>query len=365
MKQEPELVIEPEFFRAYAACMEGVSGVAVEVRRGWRHNELTRFRYDAVLLVGQPALTRTPPPRVEWEQQPWEAFGSVESLCTYLRSARPLALLVRAVPSARLWTERLKLERLEQAEETALVSSLKLEEATQEGAAAAGAVEPEQLWALEGEVPYRIQVSWAERGADNCSYDVKCAARSGLSEPIVWSLSTGEQQADELSRPWSSYGNEMLAQPREQYLAQRLRQQLRQQLPEYMVPSRFVWVEELPLTTNGKLNRAAQPVPDSSRPDLDGAYFLPSNDVEAELADIWQEVLGLERVGVYDNFFDLGGHSLLLVKLHSRLSQHFNTSLSIIDLFRLPSVSTLARAMIAERHGSNLHNVQVASQGVF
>jgi len=347
LKQEPELIIEPQFFRALAARVEGISGVAIEVKRGWQHNELTRFRYDAVLQMGRSAPAPVAPP-LKWDERQWKEVGSVEALRQYLRQTAPSALLVRAVPSARLWTERLKLERLEQANETSTVSSLNLEEATEATAgAAAVAVEPEQLWALEDEVPYRLQVSWAERAVDECSYDVKCVARTGLSEPLIWNTST-EQQASEDSRPWSSYGNEVLAHPNERHLTQRLRQYLRQQLPEYMMPGRFVWVEELPLTSNGKLNRVALPPPASSRPDLDAAYALPINDVESNLADIWQEVLGLERVGMHDNFFDLGGHSLMLVKVHSKLMQSFKTSLSVVDLFRLPSISALAKAIAAE-----------------
>jgi amino acid adenylation domain-containing protein len=146
-----------------------------------------------------------------------------------------------------------------------------------------------------------------------------------------------------------------------QHPAQALRQHVRQRLPEYMTPTRFVWVEDLPLTSNGKLDRAAPP-PDDALPDSGGADSLPNNDIEAKLAGIWQELLGLERVSVYDNFFDLGGHSLLLVKLHSRIAQLFNTSLSIIDLFRLPSVSALARAIIAERGGVNMQGVHAVNQ---
>jgi amino acid adenylation domain-containing protein len=148
----------------------------------------------------------------------------------------------------------------------------------------------------------------------------------------------------------------------ERHPAQALREHVRQRLPEYMVPVRFVWVEELPLTAHGKLDRAAPPAPDDPLLDPGGADSLPNNDVEAELAGIWQELLGLERVGVYDNFFDLGGHSLLLVKLHSRMVQLFNTSLSIIDLFRLPSVSALARAIIAERGGVNMQSARAVGQ---
>jgi amino acid adenylation domain-containing protein len=351
MKHEPELAIEPRFFHSLAVRAEGINGVAMEVKRGWHKNELTRFRYDVVLRVGSSAPTPAMQPLVGWEERQWEELGSVEALREYLRDTGPATLLVRAVPSARLRSERQRMKRLEQAEDTTPISNLRFEEATNATTAGSVAVEPEQLWALEDQLAYQIQVSWADQ-ADVYGYDVKCVARSGLSEPLIWSERTA-QEVGESSRPWSTYGNEVLTQPSEQYKAQRLRQYLREHLPEYMVPSRFLWVRELPMTRNGKLNRAALPAADRPRSDLNSAYSLPGNEVEAKLAGIWQEVLGLERVGVHDNFFDLGGHSLLLVKLHSRLTQLFDTSLSIIDLFRLPSVSALSRAISAERNGVN------------
>jgi hypothetical protein len=84
-------------------------------------------------------------------------------------------------------------------------------------------------------------------------------------------------------------------------------------------------------------------------PDQADSAARPGNDVEAKLAEVWQEVLGLERVGLYDNFFDIGGHSLLLVRVYSRLTQIFDTALMLVDLYRLPTVSAQARAIAAER----------------
>jgi len=208
-------------------------------------------------------------------------------------------------------------------------------------------VEPEQLWALEDELDYRIQVGFSE-GPDKCAVDVKCVLRSSSNAPVIFTPAA-EVNPSEFTGPWSSFGNEVLKQPSEQYMTQRLRQHARQWLPEYMVPSRFIWVAKLPLTANGKLDRAALPSSNGSRSHSVASHAAPKNDVEAKLAGIWEEVLGLESVSVNENFFDLGGHSLLLVRLHSKLTQQFETSLSIIDLFRLPSISSLARALIAER----------------
>jgi hypothetical protein len=134
-------------------------------------------------------------------------------------------------------------------------------------------------------------------------------------------------------------------------MAETLRQHLRAKLPDYMIPTSFVWLDALPVTSNGKLNRNALPALQHARGYADAVSAPPSNDAEIRVAEIWREVLGVEQVGVHDNFFDIGGHSLLLVRVHSRLKQLWTTAVTLVDLYRLPTVSALAKAITAERSG--------------
>jgi amino acid adenylation domain-containing protein len=113
-------------------------------------------------------------------------------------------------------------------------------------------------------------------------------------------------------------------------------------LPRYMIPSSFVTMEALPLTPSGKVDRKALPVPESTRPDLGTAYAMPQTGMERKLAAVWQQVLGVEKVGTHDNFFDLGGHSLMLAKVHSRLEETVGRELSMVELFKYPTVAALA-----------------------
>ncbi len=112
-------------------------------------------------------------------------------------------------------------------------------------------------------------------------------------------------------------------------------------LPDYMVPSKFVVLAALPLTPNGKIDRKALPAQEEIRPDLQPGYIAPQNEMERIIAAIWQDVLHVDKVGIEDNFFDLGGHSLLLVQVQSRLCERSKRDLSIIDLFKYPTVQTL------------------------
>jgi amino acid adenylation domain-containing protein/FkbM family methyltransferase len=121
-----------------------------------------------------------------------------------------------------------------------------------------------------------------------------------------------------------------------------LRRAARERLPEHMVPAAFVTLDRLPLTTNGKLDRAALPAPRESAAPAAAAFAPPRSPTEERVAALWREVLEVERVGRHDGFFDLGGHSLLLARVHARLQAQMGRALSIIDLFRHPTVAALA-----------------------
>src|SRR5262249_46799761 len=111
-----------------------------------------------------------------------------------------------------------------------------------------------------------------------------------------------------------------------------LRALLRSRLPEYMVPSAIVVLDALPLTPNGKVDRKALPVPRTAR--STGPVLEPAmTDAQRRVAAIWCELLGLERVDLRENFFDIGGHSLLVVRLHAGLVQAFGVDVTVVDLF--------------------------------
>ncbi len=120
-----------------------------------------------------------------------------------------------------------------------------------------------------------------------------------------------------------------------------LRVHLRKKLPDYMIPSAFVFLDALPLTARGKVDRQALPAPDPVRPDLQEAFVAPRNQSEELVASIWRNVLGLERIGVYDSFFELGGHSLLVVQIVSRIRDMFEVELPLRSLFEVPTISGL------------------------
>ena len=124
-----------------------------------------------------------------------------------------------------------------------------------------------------------------------------------------------------------------------------LRSFLKKKLPEYMAPSAFALLDAFPLTPSGKVDRKALPNPDGVRPKIGAAFVAPHTEIERGLAEVWREVLGVERVGVNDNFFDLGGDSLRLLQLQQKLQERLRRGIPLMTLFKYPTVSALARQL--------------------
>ncbi|HEX8149647.1 MAG TPA: amino acid adenylation domain-containing protein, partial [Pyrinomonadaceae bacterium] len=121
-----------------------------------------------------------------------------------------------------------------------------------------------------------------------------------------------------------------------------LRAYLRERLPEYMTPGAFVRLAELPRTPNGKIDRGGLPEPATADRDAAAPFAKPATDLEQTLAGLWREALKVEAVSLHDNFFDLGGHSLLLVQIHGQLQEKLGLEFSPIELFRHPTIGLLA-----------------------
>jgi acyl carrier protein len=122
-----------------------------------------------------------------------------------------------------------------------------------------------------------------------------------------------------------------------------LRQFLQRKLPDFMVPAAFVFLDQLPLTPNRKIDRKALPAPSEFVADRQTAYVAPRTETEKKIAKLWQELLRVGTVGLHDNFFDLGGHSLLVVQAQARLQDLTGVNVSVVRLFQFPTVGALAK----------------------
>ncbi len=321
---EEELLIAPGFFRA----LPGVAAARIEVKRGAHRNELTAFRYDVTLRFGIPDDRGIAPRWRGWN----EDRLSLASLRDRLAEEQPDTFGVSGVPNARVRREVAALALLESEGPAATVGSLR--EAL---AAVPEGIEPDELRRLGAELGYEVEVSWSGDGGNG---------EDGALDALFRRPGTVVQAAPAAApRPWKAYANDPLAARFARTLMPQLRAFAQERLPDYAVPAAFVLLPALPLSPNGKVDRKALPAPERTR--VDTAYAGPRDPAEELLAGIWEEILGVERVGIHDNFFDLGGHSLLATQVVSRVRAALHVELSVRHLFERPTVAELA-AVIRE-----------------
>jgi amino acid adenylation domain-containing protein len=338
LAEEQELLIDPWFFRALQSELPNLTSVAVRPKRGRDCNELTQFRYDAILRMDGPARAEagaaSPEPAwVEWDLQ----NTTVAEVRRKLESGIPV-IAYRGVPNARVAAEARAAALLKSEP-----ASTKAQQLRQQAAQfKAGAIDPEELWRVADDLPYDVDVRWD--GADpEGRFDAIIRHLDGAQDGVH---DTGQPYPAPSSKHWRNFTNNPARGLFAKKLVPQLRSFLEGRLPDYMIPAAFVLLEELPLTPNGKVDRNAFPAPGHERADLETEYIAPRTPTEEKLAAIWSEVLGVTKIGINDNFFtQLGGHSLTATQLISRVREAFDIELPIRTLFEGPTIARLAEAV--------------------
>ena len=299
---EIELLLDPDFFEAYAAQSARCSGVDIQIRRDECDNELSRHRYDVVLRT-------RPPTGPSLRELPVLAWGgditSLEQLERHLEEQRPEGLRLTGVPNARL-------------------------------AHGVAAPSPADLYRSGESRSYHVAITWAA-GASDGALDVVLVDRSRVE--ILEAFGTyGRSEAS--LRPPGAYANTPSSKGQLGELALTLRQYLAGHLPEYMVPSAVVVLGSLPLNDRGKVDTRALPLPEDHA--LERSYAAPQTPTEQALAVIFAKALGVERIGRNDNFFELGGHSLLAAQVVSSIRRDLRIAVPVRGLFTASSIAVLA-----------------------
>jgi amino acid adenylation domain-containing protein len=333
---ERELVLDPGFFSAVRARIGGIGDVDVEIRTGAFQNEMNQFRYDAVLTVRARAARSMCGLSLDWRSDPVDD----RRLADLLGQSADEALEIRNVRNARLQQPAALLD-LAQAENWTGTTHEALATAARHTFPAVDAHTWRSVAARAG---YQAHFTWSSEAGAAC-FDAEFRRNSvnGVAaEALVES-----DRVDPVPNPppdLKRYATNPLRHAAARRLTPQIRHFLQSRLPDYMVPAGFVVVDSLPLTPSGKVDRRALPALETRRPDLDVPFTPPATELERKIADVWQARLQIATIGLHDNFFDLGGHSLLLAQVfeHVRLFAP-GKSWSVIDMFRYPTVSALAR----------------------
>ena len=323
---EEELVIDPSFFIALQTRFPQIGWVEIQPKRGNSLNELTQFRYDVTLHIGTNVQTRVVP----WLN--WQLDGlSFAQLQNQLQQQQPQVLGIRGVPNQRVQPALQIWQWLENPPGVETVGQLQQLLAQQPKVG----INPEEFYQLGQQLSYTVHLSWWESSQDG-SFDVVFCRHKANGAIAFWDNSSIT------TKPWIDYTNNPLQGKLVQKLVPQVREFVQQKLPDYMMPSAFVLLNTLPLTPNGKIDRRALPTPDIATRNISTGFVLPRTPIEAQLAQIWSEVLGIERIGVKDNFFELGGHSLLATQVVSRINSAFGLDLSIQMMFESPTIAGIA-----------------------
>lgn len=340
VEHERELALAPGFFHCLAQTLPQLGGLEVQPKRGRAFNELTRFRYDVVLQRGARARAATSTVELDWQRD----GCTVDGLRGWIETCDAQLVTVRRIPVSRL---------AHAVRCTELLGDAGCPQTAGELSGAPLALQPIDIEDVV--VPgYNMRLRYSDLPG---AYDIILARESGL-----WT-----EAPLELAGPAQAFANDPMRAVRLQRLGEALKQDLCEKLPAHMVPSSFVFIDQLPRTASGKVDRRALPGAQSLQPDDLALHQQPRSDVELRLARIWEQVLGCQRIGVHANFFDLGGHSLLATQLVSRVCRTFGVELPLRTLFEGPTIEAQALAveelLLAEIESLTEQDAQALAEG--
>ena len=326
LEQEKELVIDPRFFLTLHEELENISHIKIQPKKGTYNNELTKFRYDVFLYINNEDKSQ----KIEWINWQNEKYSLLKIEEQFLKE-QPNSFGLLQVRNARLHRENKFLSWFQKAEEKAPLRELNttFKSFKDEG------IDPEDLWQLEKRSGYKVEISWCNAYKDG-SYDVAFIKKQQNTSNTLVSF----PQNFSSSNP-TTYVNNPSQKIENIERSLELQKYLQRHLPDYMIPSFFVFVDKMPLTPNGKIDRKALPAPDLSLRQVAEQYVAPQSSVEQTLCEIWSEVLRIEKIGIHDNFFRIGGDSIISIQLVAKARQK-GIHLNVKDIFSHPTISTLS-----------------------
>jgi amino acid adenylation domain-containing protein len=329
--EDPELVVDPEYFRAIVSSFPGVSAVEVQLRRGRAHNELNCYRYDVIIHVGQNLPGR---PDVAIFDAKQRAFD-LDLLEGMLAHQRPRTMAIVHVRNARVVGMQKAVESLEATFADTPLSFVRqtLDEKGNEG------IDPNAVWELGDKLGYIVKIDWSMPPFDDRMDVTLVDGRQVNAETLAVALANRARPGENAAQ---RFANSPATAASLISLAPRLSRTLREQLPDYMVPAAFVLLEAFPVMPNGKVDRKALPAPEAHERMHGRSDAGPRTVAEHIVVRAWRDVLRISHLGLNDNFFDLGGHSLLAMQVIARIQDAIGIELPFRAIFDAPTVEQLA-----------------------
>ncbi|HHO68610.1 MAG TPA: amino acid adenylation domain-containing protein [Gammaproteobacteria bacterium] len=338
-RSEKELVVDPEYFLTLAERNPRAGRATVVLKRGRHHNEFNKYHYDVCLGTSRDPADAPATTRLAWPRDLADAAAVRDSL----QEADTPVVRIQRIGNARLQDD-LQLQRLlAEMDNAATVADLRHALAQRP---AEPALDPQALWELGDELGWEVELCLSESDGEG-RFDAVFVRRDHPAAASLADVVVATAPHHPRRRSESQYANQPYRERVDSGLIPELRRRLAESLPDYMVPQDFMLLDRLPLTPNGKIDRRALPIPDQARPELEENYVGPETELQQALVLIWSEVLGIERIGIRDSFFLLGGHSLKATQIVSRINETFELRIGLQDVFDGKTVEALAERVEA------------------
>lgn len=338
VSEEEELLFDPQFFYLLQNKMQNISCVEIHLKRGQYLNELTKYRYDVVLHIGGNKSEIAIDNWIDYTEQKMK-MSEIESA---LMNKSQLIIAFKNIPNLRLYNEVSLFNYLSKTNVKIPLNDIL---SNFENVDINNGVDPELLFELSNKYNYKVILTWSTEG------------KTGFFDAVFFGSNLSESinlfSARSINPDFKTFANNPLISKFKRTLVPSLKDLLKRSLPDYMIPSVFMLMDELPLTSNGKIDRKALPSPDIMRITSNEKHTPPRNELEQKLTDIWQKVLRVKSISIYDNFFELGGHSLLVVQLFKQIEEQINVELSIALIFEYPTINQLASKILEVIEGRN------------
>nr|AAT12283.1 LtxA [Lyngbya majuscula] len=336
---EDELLVDPEFFSALGQRRSDIDYVDVRVKRGWHHNEMSQYRYNVILH--KCSTTTEPIPTVEWHPIAWGSkFTTLEQLIDYLKQEIPSHLKLVNVPNCRVTPALKAIQQLNAGYDLDVVQDHLF-------SGDSAACNPEDFYKIGELLDYQVFVTWSNTDIGHLDI-LFCPQNSQLNNIRVFRTDSPLHNNQGVYDSLLFYMNSPSVSYHAGTFLESVRTHLSERLSQSMIPTAFVILDTFPLTVNGKVDRAALPVPHIGSTQNGRA---PRNAVEERMCGLFAQILGVTQVTIDDNFFDLGGHSLSVMRLLSRIRSCFDVELAVANVFASPTVAELVKHLTKAEPG--------------
>ncbi|MGE5343919.1 MAG: amino acid adenylation domain-containing protein [Candidatus Omnitrophota bacterium] len=357
MSLEQELVIDPLFFEALKKRIPAIKHADVLIKNGRYCNELSKFRYDVILHIGtgKEDLPSIQPDLVlDWKERKPNPEEIRDLLIALAKDGHePGCMVITSVPNSRVVPDIQAQKRLAGIDEPGSGDGFDPNDFL-------------ELGHISSALPYHVSIHVSPVSGQEGTFDVVLIRRD-IKAKSPHGVVRGIHPVPRVEEPihWNTYTNNPLLVKISGKLIPELRAFLKDRIPEYMVPSHFVLLDRLPVTSNGKLDRKSLPEPTRGPVNPNEGFVEPSTETEIFLAGLWKDILNLEKVGVNQNFFELGGDSVNAIQMVSRANKK-GMEISVQLLFRNQTIAELATAVAKTQHktvkvGEETYNAFMAS----